>query len=102
MKTEPLVYSKRMAEFLGQPFTLEEEETGVIEGILELCSFETMSNLKVNKDGVYKEDGFSTRNDVFFRQGKVGDWTNHLTLEMADGLDRIAQQKFHGSGLALV
>ncbi|TVU05159.1 hypothetical protein EJB05_48312, partial [Eragrostis curvula] len=32
--------------------------------------------------------------------GKVGDWRNHLTEEMAKKLDRIIEEKLKGSGLA--
>nr|KAJ0211299.1 hypothetical protein LSAT_V11C400201350 [Lactuca sativa] len=43
---------KKLAEFMGMPFTMEEEEGGVVEEIVKLCSFENLSNFKVNKDGV--------------------------------------------------
>ncbi|XP_031287609.1 cytosolic sulfotransferase 16-like isoform X2 [Pistacia vera] len=97
MKEEPLLNIKRVAEFVGRPFSLEEEENGTVQEILKLCSFEKMKNLEVNKNGFYRVR--NTKNDVFFREGKVGDWENHLTNEMAERLDEIAKQKFHGSGL---
>ncbi|XP_031287567.1 flavonol 3-sulfotransferase-like [Pistacia vera] len=96
-KEEPLLNIKRVAEFVGRPFSLEEEENGTVQEILKLCSFEKMKNLEVSKNGFYRVR--KTKNDVFFREGKVGDWENHLTNEMAERLDEIARQKFHGSGL---
>ncbi|KAJ0104493.1 hypothetical protein Patl1_18945 [Pistacia atlantica] len=97
MKEEPLLNIKRVAEFVGRPFSLEEEENGSVQEILTLCSFEKMKNLEVNKNGFYRVR--NTKNDVFFREGKVGDWENHLTNEMAKRLDEISRQKFQGSGL---
>ncbi|KAE8683999.1 hypothetical protein F3Y22_tig00111161pilonHSYRG00012 [Hibiscus syriacus] len=38
---------------------------------------------------------------TYFRKGKVGDWQNCLTAEMAARLDQITTQKLSGSGLSL-
>ncbi|CAN6805394.1 unnamed protein product, partial [Brassica oleracea] len=84
MKEEPCVQLKRLAEFLGCPFTEEEEESGAVEKILELCSLRSLSDLEANKSG-------KTVNGVdhkfFFRKGEVGDWKNHLTPEMERRID---------------
>ncbi|KAI7985008.1 Cytosolic sulfotransferase 17 [Camellia lanceoleosa] len=93
MKMEPLVHVKRLAEFLGQPFSLEEENEGVVQEILKLCSFESLSNLEVNKSGTYRDD---IKNNVFFREGKVGDFSNHLTAQMIEILDQMTNEKFGG------
>lgn len=98
MKTEPLLCTKRIAEFLGQPFSLQEEENGIVQEIVKLCSFESMSNLEVNRNGKSRVRA-EVKNDVFFRQGKVGDWKNHLTDEMIERLDQITNHKFDGTGL---
>ncbi|KAL4587474.1 hypothetical protein LXL04_000345 [Taraxacum kok-saghyz] len=82
---------KRLAEFLGYPFSKEEEDEGEVDKIVKLCSFETLKD--VNKHGVVNK-GFP--NDVFFRKGKIGDWTNHLTDEMSQCLDEITKIKFDG------
>ncbi|KAJ1375219.1 Sulfotransferase domain, partial [Sesbania bispinosa] len=37
---------KRVAEFLGCPFTQEEECSGVVQNIIKLCSFENMKELE--------------------------------------------------------
>lgn len=94
MKREPFVHSKRLAEFLGQTFSLEEESDGVVHEIIRLCSSENLSSLEVNKTKVKM---FSNRlaidNCDFFRKGKFGDWENHRTMEMIERLDQITEEK---------
>ncbi|MQM01624.1 hypothetical protein Taro_034385 [Colocasia esculenta] len=46
----------------------------------------------INKDGVLGK-GRHVEKKLFFRKGEVGDWTNHLTPEMAEKLDRITKEK---------
>ena len=41
----------RLADFLGCSFTEEEKQSGMVEKILELCSFGNLSNLEANKTG---------------------------------------------------
>ncbi|KAJ0791934.1 putative quercetin-3-sulfate 4'-sulfotransferase [Helianthus annuus] len=47
MKIDTVNTVKRLARYLGYPFTEEEEAEGVVQGIVRLCSFESLS--KVNK-----------------------------------------------------
>ncbi|CAH1442932.1 unnamed protein product [Lactuca virosa] len=54
MMKQPEVALRKLAAFMGKPFTAEELEKGVVEKIVELCSFENLSNLEVNKKGVVK------------------------------------------------
>ncbi|KAB2020404.1 hypothetical protein ES319_D07G066900v1 [Gossypium barbadense] len=100
LKKEPLVVVKRLGDFLGYPFSLEEESKGVVEEIVKLCSFENLSTLEVNK---VSEQKFSKDtiidNRHFFRKGKVGDWKTYLTTEMVERLDEITYEKLLGSGL---
>ncbi|KAG1366863.1 flavonol 3-sulfotransferase-like [Cocos nucifera] len=49
MLEEPIGNAKRLAEFMGCPFSLKEEKAGVVEEIVRLCSFEKLKNLEVNK-----------------------------------------------------
>ncbi|KAI7754869.1 hypothetical protein M8C21_025128 [Ambrosia artemisiifolia] len=91
MKIDTVNNVKRLASYLGYPFTDEEEVEGAVQGIIRLCSFENLS--EVNKHGNLRED---IPNDAFFREGKVGDWTNHLTDEMSCILDKITREKFYG------
>jgi len=81
---------KRLAEFLGYPFTKDEEEEGEVHQIVKLCSFDSLK--EVSKHGVIA--GHST--DIFFRNGTIGDWANHLTNEMSQILDQITKEKFAG------
>ena len=62
-----------------------------------------MKSLEVNKSGItqFRANELIAKNDTFFRKGKVGDWNNHLTLEMAMQIDQITMQKLSGFGLTL-
>ncbi|XP_048139509.1 cytosolic sulfotransferase 15-like [Rhodamnia argentea] len=88
---------KKVAEFVGFPFTEEEEEGGVIEEIAKMCSLKTLKGLEVNKSG--KLPHTITEKRSFFRKGEVGDWVNHLTPSMVDRLNSIMQEKFSPLGL---
>ena len=39
---------------MGYPFSLEEEDKGVVQKIIELCNFENLSSLVVNKSGIVR------------------------------------------------
>ena len=103
VKRGPSVCVKKMAQFLGQPFSAEEENQGVVDEIVWMCRFDNLSNLQVNKTGhvVHISHNFDVivNNSVFFRKGQVGDWENHLTAEMIQRLDHITNEKLDGSGL---
>lgn len=102
LKKKPVVEVRKIAAFIGKPFTAEEEEKGVVEEIVKLCSFKTMSNLDVNKNGVEKFGRFlEIDNQTFFRKGEIGDWKNYLSEEMKERIDAITDDKFKGSGLIL-
>ncbi|KAL0447536.1 UNVERIFIED_CONTAM: Cytosolic sulfotransferase 15 [Sesamum latifolium] len=89
---------KKIAEFIGSPFSPEEENQGMIEQISRLCSFENLKNLEVNKSGYFIG---SVKNNSFFRKGEVGDWVNHLTPAMAEHIKNLTDSKLQGSGLDL-
>ncbi|KAL6654024.1 hypothetical protein ACP70R_007489 [Stipagrostis hirtigluma subsp. patula] len=100
MLRNPVDNTRKLARFVGQPFSPAEEEGGVAMDIVRLCSFEKMKNLEVNKsDG---SSGPLFTNNMYFRKGAVGDWTNHMTPEMARRLDTIVEEKLRGSGLSFV
>ncbi|KAJ1413467.1 Sulfotransferase domain [Sesbania bispinosa] len=88
---------KRVAEFLGYPFTPEEESSGVVENINKLCSFEKMKELEVNKSGKFGRN-FDTKH--LFRKAEIGDWVNYLTPLMVEKLSNILEEKLSGSGLS--
>ncbi|XP_057512603.1 cytosolic sulfotransferase 15-like [Actinidia eriantha] len=96
LKENPIFHMKRLAEFMGVPFSIEEEKEGLIEEILRLCSFNNLRELDVNKTGKF---GSYFENKAFFRRGEVGDWVNYLTPEMVERLDKIIQEKMDGFGL---
>ncbi|CAA7026757.1 unnamed protein product [Microthlaspi erraticum] len=96
LKTEPCPQLKRLAEFLGCPFTKEEEDGGLVDKILDLCSLGNLSGLEVNKTG---KNWMNMDYSNFFRKGEVGDWKNYLTPEMEKKLDMIIEDKLKGSGL---
>ncbi|VVA93933.1 unnamed protein product [Arabis nemorensis] len=101
MRADPLPYVKRLAEFMSYGFTAEEEKEGIVEKIVNLCSFETLKNLEANKGDKDREDipwSFYP-NSAYFRTGKVGDWQNYLTPEMATRIDGLMEEKFKGTGL---
>ncbi|XP_059642403.1 flavonol sulfotransferase-like [Cornus florida] len=103
MKKETLFHVKQLAQFMGYPFSSEEESQGAVKKIIDLCSFENLSNLEVNKTGKHNEHTpFAIENKAFFRKGKVGDWKNHLTAEMIHRIDQITAQKLHGTGLTYI
>ncbi|KAH7569951.1 hypothetical protein ACOSP7_017844 [Xanthoceras sorbifolium] len=96
LKQEPALHLRRLAEFLGCPFSPEEEASGLVDSILKLCSFDNLSNLEVNKTGILSS---GEEYKAFFRRGEVGDWKNHLTSEMIQRMDKITEEKMQASGL---
>ncbi|KAL0447534.1 UNVERIFIED_CONTAM: Cytosolic sulfotransferase 14 [Sesamum latifolium] len=96
LKEDISSHVKKIAEFMGFPFSAEEENQGMMEQISRLCSFENLKNLEVNKSG--NLHGLM-KNSSFFRKGEVGDWVNYLTPEMAERIKNLMESKFQGSGL---
>ncbi|KAM3269297.1 cytosolic sulfotransferase 12-like [Capsicum chacoense] len=93
MKEQPKIQLKRLAEFLECPFSIEEENYGVVNEIQRMCSFENLSKLEVNTNGKLSS---GEKNKAFFRKGEVGDWKNYFTIEMSEKLNYIIEQKFQG------
>ncbi|XP_009336546.2 flavonol sulfotransferase-like [Pyrus x bretschneideri] len=103
LRKEPSTNVKRLAEFLGQPFSEEEESKGVVQQIIKLCSFENLSSLEVNKTSrtqqYFVKANIVFENSDFFRKGQVGDWKNFFTDDMVKRMDQIIDERFSGSGL---
>ncbi|XP_054823147.1 cytosolic sulfotransferase 17-like [Prosopis cineraria] len=95
LKGDPVNVLKDLAEFTGYGFSKEEENDNIIENILNLCGFENLSNLEVNKSGKVWL-GIETK--AYFRRGQVGDWENFLTSNMIKRLDLITQEKLGKHG----
>ena len=96
IKEDPVFQLKRLAKFMGVPFSFEEERKGVVEEISRLCSFENLKNLEVNQTG--RSIGYF-ENKNLFRKGVVGDWVNHLTPSMAEKLFQVMKEKLAEYGL---
>ncbi|KAF3338900.1 cytosolic sulfotransferase 12-like protein [Carex littledalei] len=92
---DPIASVIRISNFIGCPFSEEEIKNGLVEEIVEFCSFNKLKNLDVNKNGIG-----NVQNDFLFRKATVGDWQNYMTTEMADKLDEITNEKLHGSGFS--
>ncbi|XP_021751524.1 cytosolic sulfotransferase 13-like [Chenopodium quinoa] len=89
LKKEPKEHLKRLAEFVGCPFSEEEEKGNVIDEIIELCSIKSLKEMEVNKSGKVVP---RFENKAFFRKGEVGDWTNYLTPTMVEQFDQMLEK----------
>ncbi|KAL0330872.1 UNVERIFIED_CONTAM: Cytosolic sulfotransferase 15 [Sesamum angustifolium] len=98
IKRDPLLKVKKIAEFVGLPFSEEEEKEGLVGDISRLCSFEKLKDLEINKNGIHFG---SVKNNSLFRKGDIGDWQNYLTPAMAEWMKTILEAKLSGSGLIL-
>ena len=103
LKNETIYWVNEISRFIGYPFSLKEEEKGVVQKIINLCSFEKLSSLEVNTSGIIQVGAIvsKAKTNAIFRSGKVGDWKNHLTPTMAMRLNQITEKKLSGSGLTL-
>ncbi|XP_059318725.1 flavonol sulfotransferase-like [Lycium ferocissimum] len=99
LKSDTICYVKKLAEFMGKPFSEEEVNRGVVEKIVERCNIKSLSNLEVNKSGFFDVKPWKISNSSYFRKGEVGDWKNLLTEDMAKSIDHITHEKFHPVGL---
>ncbi|XP_020178777.2 cytosolic sulfotransferase 8 [Aegilops tauschii subsp. strangulata] len=101
MSRDPAAHVRRLAEFVGRPFSAEEEEDGAVDAVVKLCSFEHMTGLEATKSGKTELVLGAVENSSFFRRGLVGDWENHLSPETARRIDAITEAKFRGFGLSV-
>ncbi|CAD6343570.1 unnamed protein product [Miscanthus lutarioriparius] len=63
--------------------------------IVELCSLAKLRDMEVNRNGSTR---MGIKNESFFRMGVAGDWSNHMTPEMAQRLDKIVEDALQGTG----
>ena len=85
-----------MADFIGYPFSTDEETQGVIQEIETLCSLSNLKDLMVSTSGNYLQNHANTS---FLRKGKVGDCANYLSSSTRHHLEREMQEKPSGFGL---
>lgn len=83
---EPRQWVLRLAEFMGKGFTEEEIVAGVVDEVVRICSFESLSAMEVNKEGVSGDDlqeglGLKIKCSSLFRKGEVGDWKETQLLK---------------------
>ncbi|KAF7846690.1 hypothetical protein BT93_L3910 [Corymbia citriodora subsp. variegata] len=96
LKEDVVAQVKKVAEFVGLPFSLGEEKEGVAQEIAETCSLRKLKDLEVNKTGKFMPN-FENRS--YFRKGEVGDWVNYLSPPMVACLRRIMEEKMSPFGL---
>lgn len=96
MKEDIVSHVKKLAIFLGYPFSVQEERDGVVEDLSELCSFEKMKDLEVNRSG---KSIMNFENKNLFRKAEIGDWVNYLSPPMEEQLSKVLEEKLSASGL---
>ncbi|CAN1784380.1 Cytosolic sulfotransferase 16 [Linum perenne] len=93
---DPKPHVRKLASFLGKPFDEE------VEKVIWRSSFDRLKDLDVNKNDSKSQVKVLApllKNSHFFRRGKVGDWRNHLTMEMVERIDNVTRMKLQGTGL---
>ncbi|KAL9996221.1 putative quercetin-3-sulfate 4'-sulfotransferase [Helianthus debilis subsp. tardiflorus] len=76
LKRTPTSNVKRLADFIGYPFLVNEEKAGV-------------------------PGGGSLENRLYYRKAKDGDWQNYFTDEMKEKIDKLMDEKLGDTGLVL-
>ena len=89
MLLEPESHVKKLAKFMGW------DEGAVVSSIVELCSLRKLKDMEVNKNGTTRS---RAKNESYLRKGVAGDWINHMTLEMAQRLDKVVEDALQGTG----
>lgn len=99
---DPARELRRLARFVGQPFSRAEEDAGVVLGIVQLCSLESLRGLEDSRSagGGVVDPRLKIPRTALYRKGVAGDWRNHMTPEMARRMDGIVADRFAASGLA--
>ncbi|KAL2893524.1 Cytosolic sulfotransferase 5, partial [Bienertia sinuspersici] len=97
LKENPSFELKKVAQFVGMPFSPEEESQGVIQAIIEMCKINNLKEMEGNKSGVINK--FYDKKS-YFRKGEIGDWTNYFTPTMEERMKKLMDDKLSGTGLS--
>lgn len=89
---------KKLGIFMGCSPRLVEENA---ERVVQICSFDSLSNMEGNKSGIALENTLRMRNAHLFRKGKVGDWKKYFTPEMEERIYRDIEQKLNNEDIHL-
>ncbi|XP_011865836.1 PREDICTED: cytosolic sulfotransferase 5-like [Vollenhovia emeryi] len=98
MKRDQVAAIKKTAKFLGKPITNEQ----VIELSEHLKFSKMQANPSVNLPLLLSDNnGMKANNSdfMFIRKGKVGDWKNHMSEELAQRFDKWIEDNLRGTGL---
>ncbi|CAI0378333.1 unnamed protein product [Linum tenue] len=82
---EPKEQVRKLALFLGKPFSLLMDGDGELEKVLWRSSLDRLKELEVNKSGIRELN--HVLNSTFFRRGTVRDWENYLNPQMAQRIN---------------
>ncbi|XP_018392596.1 PREDICTED: estrogen sulfotransferase-like [Cyphomyrmex costatus] len=96
MKRDQMTAIKKTAKFLGKNVTDEQ-----VTGLCEHLKFSKMAaNPSVNVQLLLdKEETKTDPNFKFIRKGKVGDWTNYMSKDLARRFDKWTEEHLRGTGL---
>ncbi|KAL8209626.1 hypothetical protein R6Q57_006358 [Mikania cordata] len=98
LKRDPTGNVKRLAEFIGYPFSVEEMKAGVVDDIIKMCSLEHLNSLDVNQSRKCRPEGNSGEEKrLFFRKHEDGYFTNEMKLK----IHKLMDQKLSGTGLVV-
>jgi hypothetical protein len=97
MKKNGVLYIKKLANFVGLPFSMDEEKQGLVEEISRLCSFESMKSYEATRTCT---GPLGIPASAFLRKGEAGDSLNHLTPSMASRVENLIREKLPDSGLS--
>ncbi|XP_016981971.1 luciferin sulfotransferase [Drosophila rhopaloa] len=83
---------RRCARFLGVQSLLD------VSSLQHLCEHLTFDKMRGNK-AVNLEKLLPESSSKFIRNGKIGDWRNHMGNEMSERFDAWSEQHIRGAGL---
>ncbi|WVZ91876.1 LOW QUALITY PROTEIN: hypothetical protein U9M48_037989 [Paspalum notatum var. saurae] len=96
MQTDPATHVRRLADFVGLPFSPDEEDDGRVDAIVELCSFNRMRWRQPRRATQSFRLPWCPTNPTSDGAWWEIDWANHLSPEMQQRIDAITEAKFKG------